>query len=82
MTAAAPAHFHAEEPGRPCEGEIWQPEPRCLRAAHRVAGPDGTPPRQTREYLRSFRTWPLALFEITSRMEARLRGSLRRRGLL
>lgn len=77
-----PAHFHDEEPGRPCDSSTWQAEERCLRVRHRITGPDGIPPRATREYLRSPWTWPLVLFEITGRLEAGYRGSLRSRGRL
>ena len=66
-------HHHE---GRPCDGSVWEPEPRCTRTAHRIAR-DGTEPRETRSL-----PWPLWLFEIAARGEALLRGRLARNGRL
>lgn len=57
----------------------WTAEPRCTTCGHRVAR-DGVAPRQTRDFLRSLWTWPLAAFELAGRAEARLRGWLGRTG--
>jgi hypothetical protein len=58
------------------EEKVWLPEPRSTSTGHRIAGTDGNPPQQTREL--PWRLWP---FELLSRVEARLRGRLRARGV-
>ena len=60
----------------------WTAAPRCTGCGHRQADANGTPPRQTREYLRSPWTWPLTAFEVAGRIEARIRGRLARTGRL
>jgi hypothetical protein len=64
-----------------CDGAVWSPEPRCTRTTHRIAW-GGIEPRQTREYLRSPWTAPLAVFELAGRAEAWWRGVLHRTGRL
>jgi hypothetical protein len=59
----------------------WHAEPRCTGCGHRVMH-EGARPAGTREFLRSPWTWPLVLFEITGRIEARIRGRLNRTGRL
>lgn len=59
-----PDHDHD---GRPCDGVVWEPEPRCTTTGHRV-GTAGRAPVQTREL--PVRFW---LFELAARVEARLR---------
>jgi hypothetical protein len=73
------AHFHDD--GKPCDGTVWKPEERCTAVRHRITTATHVP-RQTREYLRSPWTWPLAAFELASRTEAWWRGVLHRNGRL
>lgn len=63
----------------PHEPQPWTAAPRCTACGHRI-DQDGVLPRQTREYLRSPWTWPLVIFELAGRGEARLRGRLQRSG--
>jgi hypothetical protein len=67
------AHFHDTER---CTSAVWHPEKRCTRTAHRIATL-GCVPRQTREL--PVILWP---FELSSRIEARIRGRLHRTGRL
>lgn len=55
----------------------WNPAPRCAGCGHRQADSLNRPPARTRELPAVL--WP---FEIASRIEARLRGRLARRGKL
>jgi hypothetical protein len=58
------SHHHD---GKPCDGAVWEPEPRCTVTGHRIE--TGTRvPVQTRELPARF--W---LFELAARVEARLR---------
>lgn len=64
------------------QSPYWNADTRCSACGHRTVTSRSELPRRTREYLRSPWTWPLILFEITGRLEARLRGNLAREGKL
>jgi hypothetical protein len=64
------------------QSAYWTADSRCTRpwCGHRMITCAGDRPLETREFLRSPWTWPLIPFEIASRIEARWRGVLARKG--
>jgi hypothetical protein len=67
--------MHRHESG-PCDGAVWAPERRCTVTSHRITTAAHTP-HPAREL--PVILWP---FEITARIEARLRGWLHLSGRL